>query len=232
MNKSFVSVALFIAFAVGNKAFADPEPISGNIVFQGTGIAVDSHGNTTLGFPDGLELIPPFFSVVQATGDFASITPSDPVTSSQPGPWYFDSGYAAGFFSVGGFTFDLIDSTNPTDGDVDGFEANFLVYGNGYQPTFYFDSYEFISNGATDPFIGIQFGAVSNGLTTGGDGDGTGGNSGGTGGDGGGRRPGGSASVPDGGTTAVLLCLGMVATEFLLRPRNTRLLEGPKPSPI
>jgi hypothetical protein len=127
--------------------------------------------------------------VVSDSGSFAGIAPGTAATFTAP--WFFNSGSVASLWSVGGFTFDLTSSKIAYQGTtvqggttVGGVLVTGIgaVVGNGLSAEAM--TWEFASG---DPSAGGVFSfQVADGTT------------------------GGSSSVPDGGTTAMLLGLGVL----------------------
>jgi hypothetical protein len=138
--------------------------------------------------------------VESADGSFASVTPGTAATFSAP--WFFNSGAVNGLWSVGGFTFDLTSSHIVNQGTtVEGgvpigsatVEGIGAIMGHGDNPeamTWSFSINDPSAKGANGQQI-FSFQVA----------DGTVGSTSGT------TPPSG---VPDGGTTAMMLGLGML----------------------
>ena len=123
-------ITLLIATALLGAALTlHAQQINGHITFgngtielntpsAGTATAVTAwHGTGGIGDP----------MVLSLDGDFATfVAAGDPV--SFLAPWTFTSGVVPGFWSVGGFTFDLIQSHIVSQG---GFPAGLVVSGTG-----------------------------------------------------------------------------------------------------
>lgn len=105
MNKSLLNIAgaLLLAFAVTNVSLADP--INGKITFAG-GMTLDSSN------PDTATAVTSWVNskVQSSSGDFATFASAGDAVAFNA-PWSFNSGAISNFWSVDGFTFDLISST-------------------------------------------------------------------------------------------------------------------------
>ena len=105
MNNSLFKIASALLVAVGLTATSFANPINGNITFKG-GVTLDSTTVTTattvLSWNDA--------QVQNADGDFATFTSSGRSVAFNA-PWSFNSGALSNFWSVDGFTFDLISSS-------------------------------------------------------------------------------------------------------------------------
>lgn len=186
MKRKWLIIAAVAAAVCGMGGIAQAVPISGNITFAG-GVELNtgSAGTATevVGWtgPGGSGMP----VVISADGTFAS-TVGD--SASFTSPWMFNSGAVTGLWSVGGFTFDLTSSHivfqggSPAVVGVDGIGA---VMGNGDSPeamTWSFSTSDPGAAGATSLIFSFQ---VADGTT-------------------------GGATVPDGGTTAMLLGVGIL----------------------
>jgi VPDSG-CTERM motif len=173
---------------MGGVAQAVPDdPISGNITFAGgVELNTSSAGTATevLAWTGaGGSGLP---TVISADGSFAS-TVGDTATFNSP--WFFNSGAVSGLWTVGGFTFDLTSSHIVFQGGspaVVGVTGIGAVMGNDEAPeamTWSFSTSDPGAAGAKSLIFSFQ---VADGTT------------------------GGGSTVPDGGTTAMLLGLGIL----------------------
>jgi len=180
-----------IAVAVcGLAGVASAVPITGNITFAG-GVTLNtsSSGSATevLSWtgPGGTGLP----EVISDDGSFSGIAPG--ATATFAAPWHFNSGPVASLWSVGGFTFNLTSSHvvfqggNPAGVLVDGIGA---VSGNGLDQEAMTWSFSTSDPGAAGSG-GLVFSFQAASGTTG--------------------------AVPDGGTTAMLLGLGVLGLGLL-----------------
>jgi len=174
-----------VAAAVcGVGGIAQAVPISGDITFAG-GVELDttSAGTATevLAWTGVNGEGSP--TVISADGSFSALV-GDSATFSAP--WFFNSGSVADLWSVGGFTFDLTSSHvifqggSPAVVAVDGIGA---VMGNGESPEAMTWSFSTSDPGAAGISTLVFSFQVASGTT---------------------------AAVPDGGTTAMLLGLGVL----------------------
>ena len=189
MKRKWLIIAA-VAAVCGMGGIAQAVSISGNITFAG-GIELNtsSAGSATevLAFtgPGGSGLP----TVISSDGSFSSIAPG--TTATFASDWFFNSGAVNSLWSVGGFTFNLTSSHivfqggSPAIVGVDGIGA---VMGNGQSPEAMTWSFSTSDPGAAGTDGKLIFSFEVAGGTTGG--------SGGT--------------VPDGGTTAMLLGLGIL----------------------
>jgi hypothetical protein len=189
MKRKWLIIAAVAAAVCGMGGIAQAvpsDPISGNITFAGgVELNTSSAGTATevLAWtgPGGSGMP----TVVSADGSFAS-TVGDTATFSSP--WFFNSGAVNGLWSVGGFTFDLTSSHivfqggSPAIVGVTGIGA---VMGNDEAPEAMTWSFSTSDPGATAGNNLVFSFQVADGTT-------------------------GSATVPDGGTTAMLLGLGIL----------------------
>ena len=177
-----------VACGMGGIAQATPDPISGNITFAGgvelntssAGTATEVLAWTGTG-GSGMPV------VISADGSFAG-TVGDTATFTQP--WFFNSGTVTPLWSVGGFTFDLTSSHivfqggSPAVVAVNGIGA---VMGNGGSPeamTWSFSVSDPGAEGSGGSLI-FSFQAADGAMSS-------------------------TSAVPDGGTTAMLLGLGIL----------------------
>jgi hypothetical protein len=185
-NKSLVLAAVAVAVC-GLAGVAQAVPISGDITFAG-GVELNtaSAGTAT----EVLAWTGPGGSglpvVISDDGSFSGVAPG--TTATFTSPWFFNSGAVASLWSVGGFTFNLTSSKivfqggSPAGVLVDGVGA---IMGNGLSPEAMSWSFSTSDPGATG-VDGLVFSfQVADGTT-------------------------GSSAVPDGGTTAMLLGLGVL----------------------
>jgi VPDSG-CTERM motif len=184
MKRKWLIMAAVAAVVCGVGAVAQAVPISGSITFAG-GVELDttSAGTATevLAWTGTGGTGSP--TVISGDGSF-SATVGDAATFSAP--WFFNSGAVSGLWSVGGFTFDLTSSHivfqggSPAIVGVDGIGA---VMGNDESPeamTWSFSTSDPGAAGVSSLIFSFQV-------------------AGGT-----------EAAVPDGGTTAMLLGLGVL----------------------
>ena len=185
MKKNWLKLASIGAAAFGYIGMAQAAEISGNITFAG-GVQLDtsSAGTATevLAWtgPGGTGLP----EVISDDGSFSGISPGTQVTFAAP--WMFNSGAVSALWSVDGFTFDLASSEiafqggSPAGVLVDGVGT---VSGDGLESTAMTWSFSTSDPGAEgeDSLI-FSFQAAS----------------------------GTEQTVPDGGSTAMLLGLGML----------------------
>ena len=145
MKKSLINLAgaLVLAFSVSNVALADQ--ISGNITFSGRVTMADSSNVATNDVNVATQVttwLHPFLNtpgakpvVGDADGDFALyVTGGDAVTITNP--WAFNSGALTPFWSVDGFTFDLISSAIISQGGGQvSVTGTGTVTGHGFDPS-------------------------------------------------------------------------------------------------
>jgi VPDSG-CTERM motif len=185
-KKSLVLAAVAVAVC-GLAGVAQAVPISGDITFAG-GVELNtaSAGTAT----EVLAWTGPGGSglpvVISDDGSFSGVAPG--TTATFTSPWFFNSGAVASLWSVGGFTFNLTSSKivfqggSPAGVLVDGIGA---ISGNGLSPEAMSWSFSTSDPGATG-VDGLVFSfQVADGTT-------------------------GTSAVPDGGTTAMLLGLGVL----------------------
>jgi protein with PEP-CTERM/exosortase system signal len=185
MKRKLLLVAAVAAICgVGAVAQAvQSDPISGDITFAG-GVTLNT--SSAGGATEVLSWTGPGGSgmpiVISDSGSFSGITPG--TTATFTAPWFFNSGPVTSLWSVGGFTFDLTSSKIAFQG---GSPAGVLVdgigavSGNGLPAEAM--TWEFATG---DPSAdGVFSFQVADGTT-------------------------GGATVPDGGTTAMLLGLGVL----------------------
>jgi hypothetical protein len=185
-KKSLVLAAVAVAVC-GLAGVAQAVPISGDITFAG-GVELNtaSAGTAT----EVLAWTGPGGSglpvVISDDGSFSGVAPG--TTATFTSPWFFNSGAVASLWSVGGFTFNLTSSKivfqggSPAGVLVDGVGA---IMGNGLSPEAMSWSFSTSDPGATG-VDGLVFSfQVADGTT-------------------------GTSAVPDGGTTAMLLGLGVL----------------------
>ncbi|HEV2453286.1 MAG TPA: VPDSG-CTERM sorting domain-containing protein [Verrucomicrobiae bacterium] len=181
-SKWLIVAAVAAVCGMGGVAQAVTTGISGDITFAGGAtLNSSSAGSAT----EVLSWTGPGGTgmpyVISDSGSFSGIAPGTSATFTAP--WFFNSGPVASLWSVGGFTFDLTSSKIVFQG---GSPAGVLVdgigavMGNGLAPEAM--TWEFASG---DPSAGGVFSfQVADGTT--------------------------GATVPDGGTTAMLLGLGVL----------------------
>jgi len=193
MKHKWLIMVAAMAAVVGMGGVAQAVPISGDITFVG-GVELNTSSAATAtevlawtGFGGNGS---PY--VESADGSFAGITPGSSATFSSP--WFFDSGAVADLWSVGGFTFDLTSShityqATTVEGGVPigavTVEGIGAVSGNGLSPEAMTWSFTLNDPGAAGTGGLIFSFQVADGTSS-------------------------SSSVPDGGTTAMMLGLGML----------------------
>ena len=139
-NRSSKTILVFFALGLISCAFcvqqaqAVPLPITGAITFAG-GVTLDTDTvNTASQVTSWLDENGDLPTVQSASGSFAGL---DGQTATFAFPWSFNSGPIAAFWTVGGFTFNLIASTIISQMG-DGFLAvsgTGTISGNGYATT-------------------------------------------------------------------------------------------------
>lgn len=192
MKRKWLIIAAVAAVSgLGGIAQAVPnDPISGNITFAGgaelntssAGTATEVTGWTGPG-SGGMPV------VVSADGSFSGLAGD---TASFTSPWFFNSGAVTGLWSVGGFTFNLTTSHIVFQGGspaVVGVTGVGAVMGNGDAPEAMSWSFSTSNPGAAGS-SGLVFSFQSADGTMG-------------------QTP-PTPGVPDGGTTAMLLGLGIM----------------------
>ncbi|HUA65805.1 MAG TPA: VPDSG-CTERM sorting domain-containing protein [Alphaproteobacteria bacterium] len=194
MKRKWLILVAAAAAVCGIAGVAQAVPISGSITFIG-GVELDTSSAATAtevlawtGFGGSGS---PY--VESADGSFAGIAPGTSATFTSP--WFFDSGAVSGLWTVGGFTFDLTSShivyqaTTVEDGvgigaaTVEGIGA---VSGNGESPEAMTWSFSINDPGAAGTGGLIFSFQVADGTV------------------------GSIPTVPDGGTTAMMLGLGVL----------------------
>jgi hypothetical protein len=190
MKNKYIVAAVGIAVC-GLAGVAQAVPITGDITFAG-GVTLNktSSGSATevLSWTGaggtGLPV------VISDDDSFSGIAPGTQVSFSSP--WFFDSGTVSGFWTVGGFTFNLTSSSivfqggNPAGVLVDGIGA---VTGNGLDAEAMSWSFSASDPGAATANGNLVFSFQA--------------------------AAGAVGSVPDGGTTAMLLGLGVLGLGLL-----------------
>jgi hypothetical protein len=187
MKRTWLKMGTVVAAVVGIAGMAQAVPISGDITFAG-GVQLDTSSAGTA--TEVLSWTGPGGTgepiVISDDGSFSGIAPGTQVTFASP--WFFNSSAVAALWSVGGFTFDLTSSHivfqggSPAGVVVDGTGT---VSGNGLD-----DSTMSWSFTTQDPSAEGADGSIfsfssAGGTTT-------------------------TPTVPDGGTTAMLLGLGVL----------------------
>ncbi len=189
MKKNCLITAAVAVAVCGMAGIAQATPISGDITFAG-GVTLNtaSAGTATevLSFTGANGTGDPY--VISDSGSFSGILPLSSVAFASD--WKFDSGPVSDFWSVGGFTFNLASSSIVFQG---GNPAGVLVDGTGTVS----------GNGLDDSTISWSFSTQDPGAV-GVDDDVVFSFSAAAG-----------TSVPDGGTTAMLLGLGILGLGML-----------------
>ena len=190
MKMKWIIMAAAAVAVLGLSGTARAVPISGNITFAG-GVQLDtaSAGTATevLAWTGAGGTGSPI--VISDDGSFSSVAPGSAATFSSP--WSFNSGPVTALWSVGGFQFNLTSSSivfqggSPAGVLVDGIGA---VMGNGLSPEAMTWSFSTSDPGAAGEDSLIFSFQVAGGTT---------------------------GAVPDGGTTAMLLGLGVLGLGLL-----------------
>jgi hypothetical protein len=191
MKRKWVGMAAVAMVALGVGGIAQAVPISGDITFAG-GVTLDtaSAGTAT----EVLNWTGPGGTgepvVISDDGSFSGIAPG--TTATFASPWFFNSGSVSALFTVGGFTYDLTSSSivfqggSPAGVVVDGIGS---ISGNGLDSeamTWSFSTSDPSALGVDAAIFSFQVAAGTTG-----------------------------SSVPDGGTTAMLLGLGVLGLGLL-----------------
>ena len=192
MKKKWLKMAAITAAVIGIAGMAQAVPITGDITFAG-GVQLDSSSAGTA--TEVLDWTGPGGTgmpiVISDSGSFDTISPGTQVTFAAP--WFFNSGAVSSLWSVGGFTFNLASSHivfqggSPAGVLVDGTGT---VSGNGFDSTsmsWSFTTQDPSASGSSSSIF--SFSAASGAA--------------------------GSTAVPDGGTTAMLLGLGILGLGLL-----------------
>lgn len=191
MKKKMLIMAAVAVAAFGVAGMAQADPITGDITFAGgatlnNASAADATEVLSWTGPGGTGM--PI--VISDSGSFSGIAAGTTATFSSP--WFFNSGAVDSLWSVGGFTFDLTSSsiayqgtTTPGGSKVGGVLVTGIgaVSGNGLGSEAM--TWEFATGDSSAG--GVFSFQVADGTI------------------------GGSSTVPDGGTTAMLLGLGVLA---------------------
>ena len=186
MKKKWLIIAT-VAAVCGVGGIAQAVPISGNITFAGGArLNTSSVGTATevVAWTGANGTGSPI--VISADGSFSSVTPG--ATVAFTAPWFFNSGAVNSLWSVGGFTFDLTSSHIVFQGGspaIVGVDGTGTILENGQSPETMSWSFSTSDPGASGN-AGLIFSFQAAGGTT------------------------GAATAPDGGTTAMLLGLGML----------------------
>jgi hypothetical protein len=186
MKRTWLKMGTVVAAVIGIAGIAQAVPITGDITFAG-GVQLDTSSAGTA--TEVLSWTGPGGTgepiVISDDGSFSGIAPGTQVTFASP--WLFNSGAVAALWSVGGFTFDLTSSHivfqggSPAGVVVDGTGT---VSGNGLDDSTMSWSFSTQDPGASGSTSTIfSFSSASGTI---------------------------SSSVPDGGTTAMLLGLGVL----------------------
>jgi hypothetical protein len=159
-------LAIIAAVAVVTVAFTQTTqavPVTGNIGFSGA-VQLNSGSVQT-----ATEANAWFDTVVNATsGSFTTVANGSAVTLATP--WAFTSGPISGFWSVGGFNFDLISSTvHSQDGLFLNVVLNGTVTANGFDATAFSGTFQVANpsaNGLTTFTERLSFNSVPDGGST------------------------------------------------------------------
>ena len=190
MKNKWIGMAAVAVIALGVGGIAQAVPISGDITFAGgVDLNTSSAGTATevLNWTGhGGTGLP---IVISDDGSFSGIAPG--TTATFASPWSFNSGSVAALFTVGGFTYDLTSSKivyqggSPAGVLVDGIGS---ISGNGLNSeamTWSFSTSDPSALGVDAAIFSFQVAAGTTG------------------------------TVPDGGTTAMLLGLGVLGLGML-----------------
>ena len=185
MKRKLLIIAAVTAAVCGLSGVAKAITISGDITFAGgVELNTSSAGTATevLAFTGANGLGSPI--VISADGSFSGITPG--TTATFTSPWFFNSGAVPDLWSVGGFTFSLTSSSVVFQGGspaIVGVDGTGIISGFGAssEATWSFSTSDPGAAGANGTLI-FSFQAASGTV----------------------------AAVPDGGTTAMLLGLGVL----------------------
>ncbi|HTR40276.1 MAG TPA: VPDSG-CTERM sorting domain-containing protein [Pseudomonadales bacterium] len=187
MKSKWITMAAVTMAVCGVAGIAQAVPITGNITFAG-GVTLDTSSAGTA--TEVLSWTGPGGTglpvVISGDGSFSGIAGGTGATFASD--WHFNSGAVSGLWSVGGFTFDLTSSHIVFQGgSPDGVVVDGIgaVSGNGLDPEAMTWSFS-TSDPSADGVFSFQ---VADGSTGG--------------------------SVPDGGTTAMLLGLGVLGLGLL-----------------
>ena len=187
MKKNWITIAVVTAAIGGFAGIAQAVPITGDVTFAG-GVTLNTSSAGTASEVLNFTGAGGTGSptVISADGSFSGIAAG--TQASFASDWFFNSGSVANLWSVGGFTFDLTSSHIVFQG---GSPAGVLVdgigavSGNGLSPEAITWSFS-----VSDPPAGTASGLVFS-------------------------FQGASGTVPDGGTTAMLLGLGVLGLGML-----------------
>ena len=134
--KKMIKFASAVAVAVGLAQTLQAVPVAGSIGFSGVGVTYNTSSAAT-----ATAVTSWIAPVVSGTsGNFTTVPNTTPVTFAA-GNWNFASGPIASFWSVGGFTFNLLSSFVFQQGGTPGVNAFVVVdgsgtvSGNGFTPT-------------------------------------------------------------------------------------------------
>ena len=187
MKKNWIKMAAVAVAVCGLAGIAQAVPISGNITFAG-GVTLDTSSAGTA--TEVLSWTGPGGTglpvVISADGSFSGVAGGTQATFAAP--WHFNSGAVAGLWSVGGFTFNLTSSHIVFQGgNPDGVVVDGIGAVTG--PAGLDAEAMTWSFSTSDPSAaGVFSFQVADGAT---------------------------GSVPDGGTTAMLLGLGVLGLGLL-----------------
>lgn len=189
MKNKWITIAAVAAAAFCLEGVANAVPISGDITFAGgVDLNTDSAGTATeVTAWTGAGGVGSPV-VISADGSFSGITAGSAATFTAP--WFFNSGAVASLWSVDGFTFNLTSSSIVFQG---GHPAGVLVDGIGTVtgPGLAASPMDW-SFSVSDPSASTTYGAIFSFQAA-------------------------AGSVPDGGTTAMLLGMGILGLGLLKR---------------
>jgi hypothetical protein len=190
MNRKWVGMAAIATVALGVGGIAQAVPISGDITFAG-GVTLNTSSAGTA--TEVLSWTGPGGTgepiVISDDGSFSGIAPGS--TGTFASPWFFNSGSVSALFTVGGFTYNLTSSKiiyqggNPAGVVVDGIGS---ISGNGLDS----EAMEWSFSTSDPSALGVDAAVFSFQVAAG-----------------------TTGTVPDGGTTAMLLGLGVLGLGLL-----------------
>ncbi|HEY1663741.1 MAG TPA: VPDSG-CTERM sorting domain-containing protein [Verrucomicrobiae bacterium] len=187
MKNKWITIAAVAVAVFCLEGVASAVPISGDITFAG-GVELNTSSAGTATEVTGWTGAGGLGSpvVISADGSFSGITPGAAATFTAP--WFFNSGAVASLWSVDGFTFNLTSSSIVFQG---GHPAGVLVDGTGTITGAGFTATPMDwSFSVSDPSASTTFGSIFSFQAA-------------------------NGSVPDGGTTAMLLGVGVLGLGIL-----------------
>ena len=163
MKKIIITAVSVAAFAVALTQTARAVPITGNMGFSG---AVQLNSGNVQTATEALSWLN---TVVNgASGTFSTIPDGTPVALASP--WFFNSGALNNFWTVGGFTFNLLSShVYSQDGLFLDVVMNGTVSGNSFDPTAFAGTFQVANppaNGSAIFTERLSFSSVPDGGST------------------------------------------------------------------